>query len=630
VLLRTSSDGATRKLPPTKAISSRLGSVRVGLTPSSTLVEGSTNGLRLTYQVTRPYLRSNGVDDQASRITNSPLMYLRLVVRNTASSSRPVSAIYVGFGSSCGHPLEGSPRAGWRTLTMCNAGDAGGTRYLAVPSVAGSTWGTGPDTVSDFQAAGQLGGDGGSGNTAVALPVPKLSAGASYGLTLVYGAWNQAAGITAVDGTTRYPFYYLGWWGNAAAMLGSAIGNLGATMDGAASFDAAVHAVSTDTGAQYGAVHAFRGWRHDNWLVRRPDGSPFFAVSEGSFNYLSSVDVGYEYQPFQTRYEPWKSRLELDEWRDHYEADSAGHKFLLHDLGVGQQLTAGPAYDQKSGVRRHMPVEHNLDMVAMIFAWETRSGQSYDPTLVQQLLDAAESHDSDQNGSIDVSVMTACLPNGGRCRTSQLGTTYDGQVSEASKVQAGNTILTAKLGVVESFAFSRGYAPLSGADFMTRALRHLDRAKAFRDQLSSDSSLAGYDHEPGYLADALLYAAVLGSNPILDAAVPDWMNGALVANQDAVQGAYPSTAIAPNGTGETIVWISKALDGDAVGAWIRRTFPTLTTLRPEGPKLWTTWSKRSGGGSQGTFEFATYPSNAYSSAAWYPRAASLWATAPAT
>jgi hypothetical protein len=277
-----------------------------------------------------------------------------------------------------------------------------------------------------------------------------------------------------------------------------------------------------------------------------------------------------------------------------------------------------------------MPVEHNLDMVAMIFAWEARTGQSYDQALVRQLLDAAEAHDSDQNGSIDVSVMTACLPNGGRCRTSQLGTTYDGSVSAASKVQAGNTILTAKLGVVESFAFSRGYQPLSGADFMTRARRHLDQAKAFSNQLSSDASLDGHDHEPGYLADALLYATVLGSNPILDAAVPDWVNGALVANQNAVQGAYPSTAIAPNGTGEAIVWISKALDGDAVGAWIRRTFPALTSLRPEGPKLWATWNKRAGGGAQGTFDFARYPDNAYSSAGWYPRAVSLWAAAPAT
>ena len=54
VLLRTSSDGATRKLPPTDAISSRLSSVRVGLTPTSTLAEGANAGLKLTYQVTKP------------------------------------------------------------------------------------------------------------------------------------------------------------------------------------------------------------------------------------------------------------------------------------------------------------------------------------------------------------------------------------------------------------------------------------------------------------------------------------------------------------------------------------------------------------------------------------------------
>jgi hypothetical protein len=93
VLLRTSSDGATGKLPPTDAVSSRLGSVRVGLTPTSTLVEGAQAGLKLTSQVTKPYLPSDSVDELDSRITNGPFMYLRLEVRNISGSARPASAV---------------------------------------------------------------------------------------------------------------------------------------------------------------------------------------------------------------------------------------------------------------------------------------------------------------------------------------------------------------------------------------------------------------------------------------------------------------------------------------------------------------------------------------------------------
>jgi Glycosyl hydrolase family 52 len=626
VLLRTSSDGTTRKLPPTDVVASRLSAVRVGLTPTSTLVEGTNAGLKLTSQVTKPYLPSDTVDELDARITNGPFMYVRLQVRNTATSARPASSIYVGFSSSCGPALDDWPRPGWRALQLCNAGDTGGTRYLAAPKTAGSTWGTGTDTVSDFQADGTLGGDGGEGKAALALPVPTLAAGATHTTTLVYGAWHDNAGITALDGT-RYKFYYRGWWAGAAAMLGFAIDNTDAAFAGAAAFDDRVRAVSPDTGAQYGAAHAFRGWRHANWLVSRPDGRPFFAVTEGAFNYLSSLDVGYDYQTFQTRYEPWKSRLELDQWRDRYELDGAGNKFLLHDLGKDAKLTAGPAYDQKSGIRRHMPVEHNVDMVAMILAWERRTGQSYDRALVQELLDSAEAHDSDQDGDIDIAVMTACRPGGG-CRTSQLGTTYDGSLSLASKVQAGNTILTTKLGVVESFASSRGYAPGSGASYATRAQRHLDRAAAFKNDLSSDPSLDGHAANPGYLADALLYAPILGSNAILDAALSSWLNDAMVTNQQAVHGSYAATAIARNSSGEAIIWISKAMAGDVVRAWIQRQWPGWATMRPDAPKLWDTWNRRTGGEPYGTFDFATYPSNGYKSAGWYPRAVSLWASAP--
>ena len=627
VLLRTSSDSKTRKLPPTDAVSSRLRSIRVGLTPTSTLVEGSSAGLKLTYQVTKPYLPSDTVDELDSRITNGPFMYVRLQVRNTSTSARPASAVYVGFSASCGPPLDEWPQPGWRALRLCNPEDTGGTRYLAAPKTAGSTWGTGSDPVSDFQTDGALSGGDGTGKAAIALPVPALAAGAEHVTTLVYGAWHDDAGITAVDGT-RYGFYYRGWWAGPAAMLGFAIDNASAGFAGSASFDERVREVSADTSVQYGAAHAFRGWRHANLLVRKPDGRPLFAVTEGAFNYLSSVDVGYDYHMFQTRYEPWKSQLELNQWRTRYEVDGDGNKFLIHDLGKDGKLTVGPAYDQKSGVRRHMPIEHNLDMVAMILAWERRTGQSFDRTLVRELLDSAEAHDRDQDGDIDVAVMAACLQGGGSCRTSQLGTTYDGSLSLASKVQVGNTILTTKMGVVESFAASRGYVPQRGASYATRAQRHLDRAAAFRNDLSSDPSLDGYASNPGYLADALLYAPILGRNPILDGALSSWLNDALVTNQRAVYGSYPATAIAPNSSSETIAWISKAVAGDVVGAWILRQWPAWTTLRPDGSKLWDTWNRRRGGEPYGTFDFVVYPTNSYKSAGWYPRAVSIWASAP--
>jgi hypothetical protein len=618
VLLRTSSDGVTQKLPPTPTSLTRLSSVRVGLTPTSTIVQGAHASLRLDAQATKPYLPSASIGELNSRISNSPFMYLRMQVTNTSTSTKPASAVYVGFGSACGPVMDDYPVAGWRTLRLCNAGDRGGVRYLSAPKTGGSSWGIGSETVADFAADGTLGGGGSSGKAAVALPVPALAGGARHSVTLVYGAWNDQAGITSLSGS-RYPFYYRSWHADPAAMLGFAIDNQAGAFDGSAAFDARVNAVSSDTSARFAAVHGFRGWRHANWLVSKPGGGPFYAVTEGAFNYLSTIDVGYEYHLLQTRFEPWKSKLELDQWATRYELDDAGRKFMLHDLGKDERLTVGPAYDQKVG-HKHMPVEHNLDMVAMIFAWERRTGGSYDSALVRQLLDAAESHDSNQNGTIDVTSMHACVV-GGSCGTRQLGTTYDGATSAASQVQAGNTILTTKFGVIESFAAARGYG------YGAQAQRHLDAARSHAGDLSSDTSLAGHGYAPGYLPDALLYATVLGSNPTLTGALSAWLHGALVSNQQAaLRGS--STAVTPNSSGETITWISKALDGDAVAAWIGRTWPAWSTTTPDAGKLWNVWNRRGGGGLQGTFDFVTFPGDSYFNAGWYPRAASLWGAVP--
>ena len=105
-------------------------SVRVGLTPTSTLVEGTNAGLKLTSQVTKPYLPSDTVDELDARITNGPFMYVRLRVRNTSASARPASAVYVGFSVADG---RGQVIAVESTV-------AGVFAIVAAAGVTGSGW----------------------------------------------------------------------------------------------------------------------------------------------------------------------------------------------------------------------------------------------------------------------------------------------------------------------------------------------------------------------------------------------------------------------------------------------------------------------------------------------------------
>jgi hypothetical protein len=618
-LLHTS-DGATGALPPNSTTQSTLTGARVGVRPTTTIVEGGHSGLTLDLAETKPYLPSNAIGDTASQITNAPMMYFDVTVTNTGSSTASPSSVYVGMDGACGAVMQNFPASGSVALPLCSASDPGGTRYLVANTGANVAAAVGSNLVSGFAATGAVSGNGTSGSAALSLQVPSLASGASWSTTLVYGGYNTSAGVKTVSGTLM-GFYYRQWWPNAAAMLTFAQQQQATALAGAASFDANATTIAADDGSQYAASHAFRGWRHEQWLVASGS-TPHYYVTEGAFGYLSTLDVAYEYQPLQTQYEPWKSKLELDELAGAYETDSAGHRFLQHDVGQWSQLTAGPAYDLKTGTRKHMAVEHNLDFAAMAMLWESRTGQTYNHATLQLLLDSVDAHDTNSNGIFDVGSMTACRPDG-TCRTSQLGTTYDGAVTAAAATEEGNTVLGVKAGVIDSIAAAKGYTAPGGGSLATVAARHLSAEQPFIRLQSSDSTLGGASKRPGYLGDALLYTPMLGSNPTLDGSL-SWLAQAIFDNHASVTSAC-SSCIDRLSNGDALSWISKALDNDVVNDWFAVTHPSFARPPLNLPKTSPIWLTRTAGLKAGTFEAISYPGQAYQRGDYYPRQASIWA-----
>jgi hypothetical protein len=619
VLLRNS-DGSTGALPPNTTSQPLLSSVRVGLTPTTTVLEGSHGGLTLDLSETKPYEPSTSIGQTAAQISNGPFMYFVLDVTNTSGSTTSPSAVYLGMDGACGSVLNNFPTSGSVGLPLCSSSDTGGTRYLVANTGAGVAAAVGSSLTSGFASSGTVSGSGSSGSAALSLQVPALGAGASWESTLVYGAWNTAAGVKPVSGSIM-PFYYRQWWSSASSMLTFAQENAAAAIAASASFDAGIANVASDSASRYAASHAFRGWRHEQWLVAQGS-TPHYYVVEGSFGYLSTLDVAYEYEPLQTQYEPWKSKLELDELGAAYETDSAGNKFLEHDVGQWNQLTAGAAYDKKSGTRKHMPVEHNLDFVAMAMLWEQATGSSYNHTLLQQLIGGVESHDTNSDGRFDVASMTACLPDG-TCRTEPTGTTYDGGVSAAASSEEGNTILALKAGVVESIAAGDGLSAPGGGSLTTVAQRHFTAVQPFIKQQSSDTSLAGATSKPGYLSDALLYAGALGSSATIESNL-SWVASAIASNDTSVLGSC-TTCVAPMSTSDSTTWISKALDGDVVSRWLAATHSGLAHSALDLPKVSKIWVSRSTAYTSGTYEAIAYKGETYLRGDYYPRAASIWA-----
>jgi Malectin domain/Carboxypeptidase regulatory-like domain/Glycosyl hydrolase family 52/Domain of unknown function (DUF4965) len=619
VLLRNS-DGTTDALPPNSTSQPLLSSVRVGLTPTTTVLEGSHGGLTLDLSETKPYEPSTAITQTAAEISNGPFMYFVLDVTNTTGSASSPSSVYLGMNGACGAVMNNFPSAGSVALPLCSSSDSGGTRYLVANTGGGVAAAVGTSLTSGFASTGAVSGSGSSGSAALSLQVPALSAGASWESTLVYGGWNTSAGIKPVSGSTM-PFYYRQWWSSASSMLTFAQQNAASAISASASFDQNVTGIASDDASRYAASHAFRGWRHEQWLVAQGS-TPHYYVIEGSFGYLSTLDVAYEYHPLQTQYEPWKSKLELDELAGAYETDSSGNKFLQHDVGQWNQLTAGAAYDLKGGTRKHMPVEHNLDFVAMAMLWEQATGQSYNHTLLQQLINGVESHDTNSDGEFDVTSLTACRPDG-TCRTEPTGTTYDGSVSAAAANEQGNTILALKAGVVESIAAGDGLTAPGGGSLATVAQRHFTAVQPFINRQNSVSSLTGASSKPGYLPDAMLYAGALGSSPTIENNL-SWIAPAVSSNYSSVLGSC-TTCVARLSSSDTTTWISKALDGDVFSRWLAASHSSLAHDPLDLPKVAKIWVSRSGGLTSGTFESIAYKGETYVRGDYYPRAASIWA-----
>lgn len=618
-LLRTS-DGSTGALPPNSSSEPLLGSTRVGLRPTTTVIEGAHSGLTLDLAETKPYVPSSTIDETASQITNSPMMYFTLTVTNSGSSSASPSSVYLGMNGACGAVMNNFPAAGSVAVPLCSSSDSGGTRYLVASTGSGVAAAVGSNLVSGFASSGAVSGSGTSGSAALSLQVPSLGAGSSWSTTLVYGAWNTSAGIKPVSGSTM-GFYYRQWFSSAASMLSFAQSEESTALADSDAFDANVANIASDDASQYAASHAFRGWRHEQWLVAAGS-TPHYYVTEGAFGYLSTLDVAYEYEPVQTQYEPWKSKLELDEFAAQYETDSSGHRFLQHDVGQWNQLTAGAAYDLKTGTRKHMPVEHNLDFVAMAMLWEQRTGQTYNHSTLQLLISSVEGHDTNSDGLFDVTNMTACRPDG-TCRTEPAGTTYDGTVTAAASSEAGNTILGVKAGVVESIAAGQGFTAPGGGSLATVAARHLSAEQPFIRDQNSISSISGATKKPGYLGDALFYAPMLGSNATLNSDLT-WLAQAIHDNHAGVTSAC-SSCIDRLSSGDALTWISKALDGDVVTDWLAANYPSDAREPLNLPSVRSIWLSRSSGKQSGTFEAISYPGQSYLRGDYYPRAASIWA-----
>ena len=170
-------DGTTGKLPPTVGSIPVLDGARVGVTPTSTLVQGPGRGLAVHlpgHRSARPehHRRLRGVE-----ALQRPLHVPAALRREHRDLGVVRVRVHAGpWGRDAGPTSPAAPGLDIRTLRYCNSGDHGGTRYLVAPT-AGATFGSGNNLTSDFVADGDLDSSASSGQGGVAYAIPSLAVG---------------------------------------------------------------------------------------------------------------------------------------------------------------------------------------------------------------------------------------------------------------------------------------------------------------------------------------------------------------------------------------------------------------------------------------------------------------------
>ncbi len=187
------------------------------------------------------------------------------------------------------------------------------------------------------------------------------------GIEAIWASWDEP--LMAVYGESA-SFWYAKDFTDIESVVAYAANNRKKLCDLSKEFDRLCDEHKLGSAFSHLSAYAFHSWLINTWMVRRPNGEPWYAVWEGSCYFTSTVDVEYSQTPFYLLVWPQLLKFELKQWKHfiHIPEDTRlCGRYLSHD--TGQFLNCGLQY-----YPHQMEVEENCNYILMACAYWKRTG----------------------------------------------------------------------------------------------------------------------------------------------------------------------------------------------------------------------------------------------------------------
>lgn len=212
----------------------------------------------------------------------------------------------------------------------------------------------------------------------------------------VYAAYNNSTVMVDKRNNANLKFYYTEFFDSIEEVIDYAFNEYSEIRKKSDNFNGLIKTGNTTDLMIGQAIHSYLG---NSWLLYDSvNGRPRYYVSEGSCQFLSTVDVAYETALFEVEYIPWALKLQLEEWLDYMLRDAYG-PYLQHDMGVGTEVRKSQAYSGE------MKVEEIVDYILILFLYWKKTGDtafvSSKMPLLRDFLVSLQKRDTDGNGIVD-------------------------------------------------------------------------------------------------------------------------------------------------------------------------------------------------------------------------------------
>jgi len=241
-------------------------------------------------------------------------------------------------------------------------------------------------------------------------------------LTLGYAAYTKHPYLTEKPSDMPLTAYYTKFWPSLDSVIRYARAHKSKIWAQSAAFEKAFDAGGADAQQRWLAALTFRADAMNAYLLKDRNEKVVFAVAEGRFRHLNTIDVAMEAEVL-AMFNPWRLQIQLQQWangvtfrerkvpssiatgRSKYNTEGISAAelgpFLFHDIGNVPYIFNAEGYD----FGPFMPIEQNTSFIILLYVYWKMTGNDAEVathlSLAQVLAQTMKDRDYNGNGIAD-------------------------------------------------------------------------------------------------------------------------------------------------------------------------------------------------------------------------------------